>query len=93
MVTRIFESRIITVGQYLTISSNNNNGVKFIHEQEQQYIIRFQQKSLVCYHIDHDKTSPPKYLRRQYLKADITAQKQKYVAKLMHEYYERKNNK
>ena len=39
MVARMFESRVIAVGQYLTINSNRSNIIKFVYEQEQQNII------------------------------------------------------
>ena len=48
MVTRMFESRVIAVAQYLKISSNRRNIIKFVYEQEQKNIIRIQQKLLEC---------------------------------------------
>ena len=81
----MFESRVIAVAQYLTINSNRSNIIKFIYEQGQQNIIRIQQKLLECYNVEHDKTSTPKHLSKQFMKADLTAQKEKYTAKIMHE--------
>ena len=85
MVPRMFESRVIAIAQYLTINSNRNNIIKFVYEQEQQNIIRIQQKLLECYNVEHDETSTSKYLSEQFIKADLTAQKEKYTAKVMHE--------
>ena len=49
-------------------------------------------KLLECCSVDHDETSTPKPFNRQFMNADLTAQKEKYTAKVMHEYYERKIN-
>ena len=38
MIARMFESRIISIGQYLNIKSNNSNVMNFVCEQEQQNI-------------------------------------------------------
>ena len=92
MVARMFESRVIAVAQYLTINSNRSNAIKFVYEQEQQNIIRIQQKLLQCYDVEHDETSTPKYLKKQIMKPDLTAQKEKHTSKVMHGYYERKSN-
>ena len=48
MVTRTFESRVIAADQYLTIKSKRSNTIKFVYYQEQQKIIRIQQKLLEC---------------------------------------------
>ena len=85
MVARVFENRVVAVAQYLMINSSRSNIIKFVYEQEQQSIIQIQQKLLECYNIQHDETSTPKYLSKQFMKADLTAQKEKYTAKVMHE--------
>ena len=90
MIARMFESRIITIGQYLTIKSNYSNVMKFVCEQEQQNIIRLQHKLLESYNIQPDETLTPKHLRKQFMKADLTAQRERYTLKVMHGYYERK---
>ena len=64
---------------YLTINSNCSNIIKFVYEQEQQNIIWIQQKLLECYNVEHDETSTPKYLSKQFMKADLTVQKEKYI--------------
>ena len=66
--------------------------IKFVYEQDQQNIIRIQQKLLECYNVEHGETSTLKYLSKQFMKADLTAQKEKHTAKVMHGYYERKSN-
>ena len=90
MVPRMFESRVITVAQYLTINRNYSNTIKFVYDQEQQNVLRIQQKLLECYNVKHYETSTLKYLSEQFMKADLIAQKEKYTAKVMHGYYERK---
>ena len=40
-----------------------------------------------CYNVEH---STPKYISKQFMKADLTPQKEKYTAKVMPGYYERK---
>ena len=49
--------------------------MKFVYEQEQQNIIRIQQKLLKCYNVKHDETSTPKYFSKQFMRADLKAQK------------------
>ena len=83
MVARVFENRVVAVGQYLMINSSRSNIIKFVYEQEQQNIIQIQQKLLECYNMEHDKTSSPKYLSKQFMKADLLAQKENYTAKVM----------
>ena len=85
MIARMFESRIITVVQYLTIKSNYSNVMKFVCEQEQQNI-RLQHKLLESYIIQHYETSTLKHLSKQFMKADLTAQKERYISKVMHGY-------
>ena len=92
MVARVFENRVVAVAQYLMINSSRSNIIKFVYEQEQQSIIQIQQKLLECYNIQHDETSTPKYLSKQFMKVDLTAQKEKYTAKVIRGYYERKFN-
>ena len=89
ILTRMFEKRIITIGQYLTVKGNYSNIMKFVCEQGQQNIIRLQHKLLESYNIQHDETSTPKHLSK-HMKADLTAQKERYTSKAMHGYYERK---
>ena len=90
MIARMFESRIISNGQYLTIKSNSNNVMSLVCEQEQQNIIRLQHKLLEPYNIQYDETSTPKHLSKQFMKADLTAQRERYTSKVMRGYYERK---
>ena len=90
MIARVFESRIISNGQYLTIKSNSNNVMSLVCEQEQQNIIRLQHKLLESYNIQYDETSTPKHLSKQFMKADLTAQRERYTSKVMRGYYERK---
>ena len=43
--------------------------------------------------VEHDENSTPKhFLSKQFMKENLTAQKEKYTAKVMHGYYERKIN-
>ena len=51
MVARVFENRVVAVGQYLMINSSRSNIIKFVYEQEQQNIIQIQQKLLECYNM------------------------------------------
>ena len=86
----MFESRIISIALYLTIKSNCSNIMNFVCEQEQQNIIRLQHKLLESYNIQYDETSTPKHLSKQFMKADLTAQRERYTSKVMYGYYERK---
>ena len=53
MVARMFESRVVTVARYLTINSNRRKIIKFVYKQEQQNIIRIQEKLLECYNVEY----------------------------------------
>ena len=64
--------------------------MKFVCEQEWQNIIQLQHKLLESYNKQHDETSTPKHLSKQFMKADLTAEKERYTSKVMHGYYERK---
>ena len=77
MVVRMFESRVIAVAQYLTINSNRSNAIKFAYEKKRQNL-RIQLKLLECYNVEHDETSTPKYLSKQFMKVDLSEQKEKY---------------
>ena len=90
MIARMFESRITTFGQYLAIKSDYSNVMKFVCEQEQQNIIQLQHKLLQSYNMQHDETSTLKHLSKQFMKADLPAQKERYTSKVVHGYYERK---
>ena len=69
MIASMFESRIITIGQYLTIKSNYSNVINLVCDQEQQNIIRPQHKQLESYNIQCDETSIPKHLGKHFMKA------------------------
>ena len=90
MVARMFESRVITIGQYLTQRSHHNEISKFIYETELPNMIRLQHNLLATYNIYHDISSIPKKLSKQYMNADLAAQKERYLSKVMHGFYERK---
>ena len=85
------ESRIISIDQYLTIKSNYSNVMNLVCEQERKNIIRLQHKLLESYNIQCDETSTSKHLSKQFMKVDLTVQKERYAAKVMPGYYERKN--
>ena len=40
--------------------------------------------------IEYDNTTRPRVLSKLFVKADLSAQKERYTSKLMHSYYERK---
>ena len=40
--------------------------------------------------IEYDNTTRPRVLRKLFVKADLSAQKERYTSKLIHSYYERK---
>ena len=90
MIARMFESRIISIGQYITIKSNYSNVMNFVCGQKQQNIIRLQYKLLESYNKQYIETSTPKHLSKQFMKADLTAQRQRYTSKVIHGYYEKK---
>ena len=63
--------------------------MNFICEQEQQNIW-LQHKLLESYNIQYDETSTQKHPSKQFMKADLTAQRERYMSKVMRGYYERK---
>ena len=93
MLARMFESRIISIAQYIKKNKSENNILDFVYQQE---IIRLsQQLLLICiihnlYHIEYDNTTSPRVLSKLFVREDLSAQKERYTSKVMHSYYERK---
>ena len=90
MIARMFESRIISVAQYIKMKKSENNILDFVYQQEQQEIICLSQQLLDLYHIEYDITIRPRVLSKLFVKADLLAQKERCTSKVMHSYYERK---
>ena len=58
LITWMFESRIISIAQYIKMNKNENNILNFVYQQEQQEIIQLSQQLLNLYHIEYDKGHP-----------------------------------
>ena len=50
MIARMFESRIISLAEYIEMNKSENNILDFVYQQEQQEIIRLSQQLLDLYH-------------------------------------------
>ena len=46
----MFESRIISLAEYIEMNKSENNILDFVYQQEQQEIIRLSQQLLDLYH-------------------------------------------
>ena len=88
MIARMFESRIVSIAQYIKMNKSENNILDFVYQQEQQEIIRLSQQLLDMYQIEYDNTTRPRVLSKLFVKADLSAQKERYTSKVMHSYYE-----
>ena len=90
MIARMFESRIISIAQYIKMCKSENNILDFVYRQEEQETIQLSQQLLDLYYIEYDITTRPRELSKLFAKADLSAQKERYKSKVMHSYYERK---
>ena len=66
MIARMFESRILSIAQYIKKSESD-----FVYQQEQQEIIRLSQQLLDLYHTEYDNTTSPRVLSKLFVKADL----------------------
>ena len=90
MIAGMFESRIIYENEHMKMNKSENNILDFVYQQEQQEILRLSQQLLDLYHIEYDITTIPRVLSKLFVKADLSAQKERHTSKVMHSYYERK---
>ena len=70
MIARMFESRIISMSQYIKRKKGENNILHCVYQQEQQEIIRLSQQLLDLYHIEYANTTKPRILNKLFVKAD-----------------------
>ena len=70
---------------------SESNILDFLHQQEQQENTRLNQQLLDLYYIEFDNTTKPRILSKFFMKADSSAQKERYKSKVMHRYNKRKN--
>ena len=71
-------------------NKNSNKCLNFVYQQEQQELIRLTHQLLDLYHIEYDNTTRPRILSKLFVKADLSAQIERYTSKVMRSYYERK---
>ena len=88
-IVRIYESRIVSVAQHLELNNSHNTGLQFVAEHEQNDIVRLKEKLLGNYEIEWEENTTPKNLSKVFIKADIESQRKRYIAKVMHGYYEK----
>ena len=84
------ESRIVLGVQYLEPENSHNTRLQFVAEQQKHDIIRLKEKWLENYWIGYHKNTSPKILWKIFIKTSIEPQRQRYNAKVMHVYYEKK---
>ena len=70
MIARMFESRIISMSQYIKRKKGENNIIHCVYQQEQQKIIRLSQQLLDLYHIEYANTTKPRIISKLFVKAD-----------------------
>ena len=88
-IVRMYESRIVSVAQHLELNKSHNTTLQFVAEQEQNDIVRLKEKLLGNYEIEWEENTTPKNLSKVFIKADIESQRKRYIAKVMHGYYEK----
>ena len=59
------------------MNKSENNILYFVYQQEQQEIIR--QQLLDMYQIEYDNTTRPRVLSKLFVKADLSAHKERYT--------------
>ena len=86
----MFESRIVSIAQCIKMNKSENKILDFVYQEEQQEIIRLSQQLLDMSQIEYDNITRARVLSTLFVKADLSAQKERYTFKVMHSYYERK---
>ena len=64
IIARMFESRIISIAQYIKKRKSENGILDFVYQQKQQKIIGISQQPLDLYQIEYDNTTSPRVLSK-----------------------------
>ena len=85
-IQRVFESRIISIRQYLLRNRNRNTNIAYICDEEKDNLLRFGENLLQTYEVDTDLNQNPKTVSKLYAKADMKAQMKSFKEKEIHGY-------
>ena len=85
-IQRVFESRIISIRQYLLRNRNRNTNIAYIRDEEKDDLLRLRESLLQTYEIDTILNQNPKTVSKLYAKADMKAQMERFKEKQLHGY-------
>ena len=85
-IQRVFESRIISIRQYLLRNRNRNTNIAYICVEEKDNLLRLGENLLQTYEIDTNLNQNPKTVSKLYAKADMKAQMERFKEKQLHGY-------
>ena len=77
-IQRVFESRIISIRQYLLRNRNRNLNIAHICDEEKDNLLRLGKNLLQTYEIDTNLNQNLKTVSKLYAKADMKAQMERF---------------
>ena len=83
-IQRVFESRIISIRQYLLRNRDRNTNIAYTCDDEKDNFLRLGKNLLQTYEIDTNSNQNPKTLSKLYAKADMKAQMERLKKKQLH---------
>ena len=83
-IQRVFESRIISIRQYLLGNRNRNTTIAYICDEEKDNLLRLEENLLQTYEVDTNLNQNPKTVSKLYAKADMKAQIERFKEKQLH---------
>ena len=84
-IQRVFESRIISIRQYLLRNRNRNTNIAYICDEEKDNLLRLGENLQTC-EIDTNLNENPKTVSKLFAKADMKAQMEGFQEKQLHGY-------
>ena len=85
-IQRVFESRIISIRQYLLRNRDRNKNIAYICDGEKDNLLRIGENLLQTFEINTNLNQNPKTLSKLYAKADIKIRMERFKEKQLHGY-------
>ena len=85
-IQRVFESRIISIRQYLLRNRNRNTNISYICDEEKDNLLRLEENLLQTYERDTNLNQNRKTVSKLYAKADMKPQMERFKEKQLHGY-------
>ena len=85
-IQRVFESRIISIRQYLLRNRDRNTNTAYICDEEKDNLLRLGENLLQGYEINTNLNQNPKTVSKLYAKANMNTQMERFKEKQLHGY-------